>query len=330
MILQRKAKLGIGFITLLGVVLLVSLIGWITMRPEPEIIQGEVEADEVRVSSKIPSRVGKILVEEGQAVTKGQLLVELLAPEIYAKLEQAEAAESGARAQAEKAEHGTRQELVEGAFEQWQKAKAGLEIAQKSFDRAKKLFDGEVISAQKYDEAQALLNAATATEKAAKSQYTMAKNGAQREDQLAAKSLVDRARGAVSEVKAYLPETQLEAPIAGEVSEIFPKQGELVGQGAPIMNIVDLSSCRVSFNLRENLLTKIRQGTELTVTVPALGDQEFKVKVNYIKALGGYATWRATKVSGEFDVRTFEVRAKPEKAIEGLRPGMSVILKTEL
>ncbi len=327
---KSKTNLMIGLITLLSVVLIISLIGWLVLKPEPQLIQGEVEADEVRVSSKLAGRIQEFRTEEGAFVQKGDTLGLISSPELYAKLEQAEAAEAGAQAQNLKAIKGARSELIDGAFQMWQKAKVGLDIAGKSFDRAKKLYDNQVISAQKFDEAQAQYNAAVATERAAKTQYDMAKNGAEREDKLSAKALVDRAKGSVSEVKAYMPEIQLIAPLSGEISEIFPKQGELVGQGAPIMNIVDLSSCWVTFNVREDLLSKIKIGTVLTVTIPALNKQQIKVKVNYIKALGSYATWRATKTSGEFDVKTFEVRAKPVDAIKDLRPGMSVLLQDEL
>lgn len=327
---KGKVNLLIGLATLLGIVLLVSLIGTIFMKPEKELIQGEVDANEVRVSSKIAGRIQEFKVEEGTSVQKGEMLVVINSPELYAKIEQAEAAESAAQAQNLKAMKGARKELIDGAFEQWQKAKVGLDIAQKSYARAKKLYDNQVIPAQKFDEAEAQYHAAIATEKAAKTQYDMAKNGAEKEDKLAAKALVDRAKGAVSEVKSYIPETQLIAPISGEISEIFPKQGELVGQGAPIMNVVDLNSCWITFNLRETSLAKVKMGTVLNVTIPALNNQQIKVKVNYIKALGSYATWRATKTSGQFDVKTFEVRAKPINAVQGLRPGMSAILDDEL
>jgi HlyD family secretion protein len=327
---KGKVNLLIGLATLLGIVLLVSLIGTIFMKPEKELIQGEVDANEVRVSSKIAGRIQEFKVEEGASVQKGEMLVVINSPELYAKIEQAEAAENAAQAQNLKAIKGARKELIDGAFEQWQKAKVGLDIAQKSYARAKKLYDNQVISAQKFDEAEAQYNAALATEKAAKTQYDMAKNGAEKEDKLAAQALVDRAKGAVSEVKSYIPETQLIAPISGEISEIFPKQGELVGQGAPIMNVVDLNSCWITFNLRETSLAKVKMGTVLNVTIPALNNQQIKVKVNYIKALGSYATWRATKTSGQFDVKTFEVRAKPINGVQGLRPGMSAVLDDEL
>lgn len=329
-IARSKTNLMIGLISLLGVVLIISLIGWLVLKPEPQLIQGEVEADEVRVSSKLAGRIQEFKTAEGASVQKGDTLVFISSPELYAKLEQAEAAEAGAQAQSLKAINGARRELIDGAYQMWQKAKVGLDIAEKSYDRAKKLFENQVISAQKFDEAQAQYNAAVATEKVAKSQYDMAKNGAEKEDKIAAQAMVNRAKGSVSEVKAYMAEICLLAPLSGEISEIFPKQGELVGQGAPIMNIVDLQNCWITFNVREDMLSQIRIGTELTVEIPALNKKQVKVKVNYIKALGSYATWRATKTSGEFDVKTFEVRAKPMDVIEDLRPGMSVLLLDEL
>lgn len=327
---KSKANLLIGLTTLMGVILLVALIGWMVFKPEPEIIQGEVEATEVRISSKLPGRIQELKVSEGDKVSAGELLVEIDSPELYAKLAQAEAAQSGAEAQNLKAQTGARKEQVDAAFEMWQKAKAGLDVTAKSYERAKKLYENEIIPAQKFDEAEAKYHAAVATEKAAKTQYDMAKEGARKEDKLAAKAMVERAKGAVSEVEAYVPETKLTAPIDAEVSEIFPQVGELVGQGAPIMNLVDLSDCWMTFNIKENLLSKIKMGSELTVTIPALDNQKVKVKVSYIKALGSYATWRATKTSGEFDVRTFEVRAKPVAPVKDLRPGMSVILEEEI
>jgi len=154
----------------------------------------------------------------------------------------------------------------------------------------------------------------------------MAKNGAEKEDKLAARALVDRAKGAVSEVEAYMPETQLTAPISGEISEIFPKQGELVGQGAPIMNIVDLNDCWITFNIREDQLTSFKVGTIVKASIPAIGVENASFKITYMKALGSYATWKATKTTGEFDVKTFELRAKPIRKIEGLRPGMTALM----
>ena len=265
-------------------------------------------------------------VKEGQQVKAGDTLALLEAPDVQAKLEQAQAAEAAAQAQNEKAIKGARQEQIQGAYEMWQKARAGVTIAEKSYKRVKNLYDQGVMSAQKLDEVTAQRDAAIATEKAAKSQYDMAKNGAEREDKAAAAALVQRARGAVAEVQSYIAETYLIAQTAGEVSEIFPKVGELVGTGAPIMNIAVMEDMWVSFNVREDLLKGLTVGTEFEAYVPAL-DRDIRLKVYYMKDLGTYAAWKATKTTGQFDLKTFEVKASPVEKVDGLRPGMSVVLE---
>ena len=166
----------------------------------------------------------------------------------------------------------------------------------------------------------------TATEKAARSQYEMAKNGAQREDKAAAAAQVERAKGAVAEVSSYIDETILTASADGEVTEIFPKAGELVGTGAPIMNVARLNDMWVTFNVREDFLKDFTVGNEISAFFPAF-DKEIKFKVTYMKDLGTYAAWKATKTTGQFDLKTFEVKAVPVERTDGLRPGMSAIIE---
>ncbi len=324
---SQNSNMLLAFLTLLGVIALVAVVGFFVLRKGPEIIQGQAEVDEYRVSSKVPGRILEFRVKEGQTVQAGDTLAILEAPDIAAKMEQARAAEAAAQAQNEKAIKGARQEQIQAAYEMWQKAQAGVDIAEKSYKRVKNLFEQGVMPAQKLDEVTAQRNAAIATEKAAKAQYTMAKNGAEREDKMAAAALVERAKGAVAEVESYVKETFLIAQAAGEVSEIFPKVGELVGTGAPIMNIAILKDMWVTFNVREDLLKNLTMGAEFEAIVPALDNKTIKLKVDYMKDLGTYAAWKATKTTGQFDLKTFEVRARPMESVEGLRPGMSVIIK---
>ena len=324
---SQNSNMLLAFLTLLGVIALVAVVGFFMLRKGPEIIQGQAEVDEYRVSSKVPGRILEFRVKEGQTVQAGDTLAILEAPDIAAKMEQARAAEAAAQAQNEKAIKGARQEQIQAAYEMWQKARAGVVIAEKSYKRVKNLFEQGVMPAQKLDEVTAQLNASIATEKAAKAQYTMAKNGAEREDKMAAAALVERAKGAVAEVESYIKETFLIAQSAGEVSEIFPKVGELVGTGAPIMNIAILKDMWVTFNVREDLLKNLTMGAEFEAFVQALDNKTIKLKVDYMKDLGTYAAWKATKTTGQFDLKTFEVRARPLDKVEGLRPGMSVIIK---
>lgn len=326
---QRKSQnnnMLIAFLTLLGVLAVVILIGFFMLRKGPEIIQGQAEVTEYRISGKVPGRILEYRVKEGDKVSKGDTLVLLEAPEVHAKMLQAEAAQAAAQAQQDKAYKGARAEQIQAAYEMWQKAKAGLDIAEKSYKRVKNLYDQGVLPAQKFDEAAAQLSAMQATEKAAEAQYTMAKNGAELEDKMAAEALVNRAKGAVAEVESYIKETVLLAPVDGEVSEIFPKEGELVGTGAPIINLSKMDDMWVTFNVREDLLVDLTVGKVVEAYVPAL-DRNIKVKINYMKDLGTYAAWKATKTTGQYDMKTFEVRGLPVEKIEGLRPGMSVILK---
>lgn len=317
----------LAIITLMAVIVVVVGVGFFMLQKGPEIIQGEVEVSQFRVSSKVPARVMRMLKQEGDQVSKGDTLAILEAPDVEAKLAQAEAATAAAEAQNAKAINGTRQEQIQGAYNLWQKAIVGVDIAKKTLDRVKRLHEEGVIATQKLDEASAQYDAAVATEKAAQSQYEMAVNGAQREDKAAAAAMVARAKGAVAEVNAYIDETFLLAPCDGEVTETYPQLGELVGSGSPIMSIAMMENKWVTFNVREDLLSDIQQGQTVTAFVPALGNREINLQVYYLKDLGTYAAWKAVKTTGQYDLKTFEVKARPTEQIDGLRPGMSVILK---
>ena len=201
-------------------------------------------------------------------------------------------------------------------------------MAQKTFSRVSRLYDEGVIPAQKRDEAEAQLKAMQATEKAARSQYEMAREGARREDKAAAAAQVARAQGAITEVQGYQKETVLLATADGTVTEIFPKVGELVGQGAPIMNIARTDDVRFIFNVREDFLPGMTVGTEMNIYLPAV-DRELKVKVSSINVMGSYATWKATKALDQYDLKTFEVTAYPENKedIKDVLAGMTAIIR---
>lgn len=309
-----------------AVVVIVGAIGYLTLGRTPEVIQGEVEVSEYRVSSKVPGRILELRVKEGDYVKAGDTLAILDAPDIVAKRSQAESAENAASAISEMTDKGARQEQVKSAFEVWQQAKAGLEIANKSYGRVQRLFDEGVMTAQKRDEAYANYKAMAAQEKAAKSQYDMAVNGARREERLAAAAQANRAKGAVEEVNSYINETVQIAQFEGEVSDVYPKVGELVGAGSPIMSISIMSDLWGTFNVREDQLGGLKMGDTFTAFSPAF-NKNLKMKVYYIKDEGSYAVWKATKSNGQYDLKTFEVKARPVGKIEGLRPGMSLIIK---
>ncbi len=313
----------IGFV---AVVIIVAVIGFFALGRDPEMIQGQVEVSEYRVSSKVPGRILELCVKEGDYVKVGDTLAIIDAPEVKAKMRQAESAKNAASAMELMARNGARQEQISGAYELLQQAKAGLDIAQKSYERVQRLFDEGVMSAQKRDEAYANYKAREAQVKAAQSQYDMARNGARYEEKAAAAAQVGRASGAVDEVTSYMHETVQTAQMEGEVSDVYPKVGELVGTGSPIMTISMMNDMWGTFNVREDLLSGLKVGDTFKAYVPAF-DKEIEMKVYYIKDQGTYAVWKATKASGQYDLKTFEVKARPVSKVDNLRPGMSLIIR---
>jgi len=309
-----------------AVVVIVALIGFLALGRDPEVIQGEMEVEEYRVSSKVPGRILELRVKEGDMVKAGDTLAIIEAPDVQAKMTQAQNAAEAAAAMEKMAKNGARKELIQSAFQLLQQAKAGFEVAEKSYNRIKRLYDDGVVSAQKYDETEAMYKSAEAQVKAAQSQYDMAVNGARLEERQAAQATAGQARGAVQEVTSYINETVQIAQMAGEVSDVYPKVGELVGTGSPIMTISVMDDTWATFNIREDQLKGLAVGTEITVNVPAL-DKEMKMQIYHMKDKGSFAAWKATKASGQYDQKTFEVKARPAEKIEGVRPGMTVILK---
>jgi HlyD family secretion protein len=323
---QQHNNILLAILGFIAVVVIVALIGYFTLDRRPEEIQGEVEVSEYRVSSKVPGRILEIRVKEGDYVHVGDTLAILDAPEVMAKRAQAESAEDAAAAMSDMAQNGARQQQIQGAYQLWQQAKAGAEVAKKTYDRVQRLFDEGVMTAQKRDEALAAYKAMEAQEKAAKSQYDLAQEGARSEEKRAAAAQVNRAKGAVQEVSSYLRETVQRAQMEGEVSNIYPKVGELVGTGSPIMTISIMNDMWGTFNVREDQLNGMKVGTEFSAFCPAF-NKDIKMKVYFMKDQGTYAVWKATKAIGQYDLKTFEVKARPSEAFEGLRPGMSLIIK---
>ena len=321
-------KKGILFAAI-GIIAFVAFIGYsikIISKPRDIEVQGEVDATQVKVASKLVGRIDLLPIHKGDSVRKGQLLFTFGSPEIDARLAQADAALKGAEAQNNKAKAGAEVEDIEAAYNNYLKAQSATELTKKTFDRINNLYKDGVVPAQKRDEAETQYKAAVETEKAAEAIWTKAKKGTRIEDKDAANAMVLRAQGAIDEVKSYRKETAIYAPVDGEIANIIAESGELVSAGYPVVTIVNLKDCWVTFNLREDLLADIRKGSVFSAKFPALGNKEIKLKVSYIHSLGDFATWNATKTSGDFDMKTFEVHAVPVEQVEGLRPGMSAIV----
>lgn len=310
-------------VMVLILIAVMAVVGFIFIKPQPDTIQGMGDATEIRISGKLPGRVSEIYVKEGERVKAGDTLVHIHSSLIEARLAQAEAMQDVSQATNRKVDAGTRQQIISSARDILGQATAAADIAKKTYDRMESLFSKGVISAQKRDEAKAAYEAAKAGESAARSQYELALAGPQAEDREAARSMVKVAQGSVNEVDALLEDQYLVAPTDGIITVVYPNESELVATGAPIMNLQTDDSHAI-FNVRETLLKDITEGTKIKVRIPAL-DIETTMTVYYIRDLGTYANWQATKSTGDYDARTFQIKARPEGKIENFRPGMSVI-----
>lgn len=322
---KKEKALMLTIVLVVLVLVALAVIGFIFLKPGPDTVQGQGEATEIRISGKLPGRVEQIYVEEGQHVKAGDTLVRIVSTLVEAKLAQAQAMESAAQAANAKVDAGTRPQIVQGARELWVQAQAAAGITKKTYDRMQTLFEKGVISEQKRDEAKAAFEAAKAGEAAAKSQYDLAVSGAQKQDKEASSAMVDVAKGSIKEVDALLEDQYLVAPYDGEITVVYPNVSELVATGAPIMTLQKDDHWAV-FDVRETMLKDIKLGTKLKVWIPAL-DKRLDMKVFYIKDLGTYANWQATKATGDYDARTFQIKCRAEKPVENFRPGMSVVLE---
>lgn len=305
----------------------ISLSIYFFSNSEPTYLQGQVEAKQINVAPKVPGRVKAIYKQEGDQVHKGDLLLELESTELDAKLSQAEAARLAAQAQSDKAQRGARTEQIQAAYNVWQQAQAAADFAAKSYERVNNLYNDKVLPAQKKDEVYTQMVALQKQADAAKSQYEMAKNGARVEDKTAAQALVAQAQGVITEVNAYKDGAKVFAPADAEIQTIIPNEGEIVNAGYPVMNLIDSSDEWVVFNIREDKMADFKIGTKFKGIVPALANQEIEMEVKHIAVQADFATWTATKSKGDFDKKTFTIKAYPTEKIKDLRPGMSVLVE---
>lgn len=319
------AKPGRKRLVLIAVVAAVVVGGlWLASRKSDDLVQGTADADTIKVSAKITARIARLHVREGDPVKPGQVLFELDSPEVQAKGRQAGALLDAARAQAAKADEGARQEDIRAAAANWKRAAASAELARATYRRVENLYREGVVTLQKRDEALAQQRSGDEAAAAARAQYDLALAGSRSQDKLAAQAQVRQAEGGVAEVDAARVEVRGLAPGAGEVNKRLADIGELVPAGYPVFTLIDLNKTWVAFYLREEQFAGLKIGQRLRGRIPALAtDGEFEVY--FINPAGDFATWRATRQSAGYDVKSFEVRARPLRPIAGFRPGMSVL-----
>lgn len=320
---KKDKSLMVTIAAVLIVMAVMAVLGFLFMKPGPDTVQGQGEATEIRVSGKLPGRVEKLYVEEGQHVKAGDTLVHIVSTLAEARMNQAKAMANVAKATNRKVDAGTRTQIISAVRDLWTQAQAAAGITKKTYDRMQTLYEKGVVSEQKRDEAKAAYDAAVAGESAAKSQYELAKSGAQSEDKQAAEAMVNAAEGSIQEVNALMEDQYLTAPYDGVIVVVYPHESELVATGAPIMTLQKDDHWAV-FNVRETMLKDMKLGSTIKVRIPAL-DKTVDMKVFYIQDMGTYANWQATKATGDYDARTFEVKARPAQPIDDFRPGMSVI-----
>lgn len=323
---MKQAKLTIFSLFIALVVGWVAYHFYLAYLPKPIKLQGHIEAKQYSISSKVAGRIESIMVEKGDKVKKGDPIFTIYSPEIQAKLDQAVAGKEAAGALAKQAENGARQQQVNAARDQWQKAQAASKLMKKTYQRIDNLYKDGVIAEQKRDEALTQWQAAQYTESAAYQMYQMAKEGARDETKQAAAEKVKMAEGAVAEVQAYAADTKITSWFDGEVSQVLLNSGELAPQGFPVVTVVDMQDAWVVLNVREDNLKQFQVGETFSAYLPAL-DKQLEFSVTYISVMGDFATWRSSDASQGFDLRTFEVEAKPVKENQALRIGMSVIVE---
>ena len=292
---------------------------------DPSMVTGLVDALEIDVASKVPGRIKDLLVREGDDVTLGQPLVNLSIDEIDAKMFQVDAAIEAAKAQLKLAKKGAKDQEKDAVKNEVDAARHQVEITEKMYNRLKPLADAKAVARSKFDEVEFKYNVAKDQLAMAEAKLSIVMDGARKEQIQALGALVKQAQGAQAEVESYKKESSQVAPISGVVSKVVLHQGELAATGYPILTLVDLSDQWAVFSVREDMLKNIKVGTTLNAEIPALGTSA-AFKVFNISAMGDFATWKATSEKNSFDLKSFEVKARPTKPIDGMRPGMSVRL----
>lgn len=324
-----KKNIAVSFVVVLVLVVIISTVGILSLGNKTELLQGQIELTEIRISGKIPGRIDKFYVKEGQSVSKGDTLVLINSPEFWAKYDQVNALGDIAVYENQKVQEGTRKQIIETVFQLWSKTKSDLTLAKTTHDRIFALYKDSVVTSQRKDETEAIFKAAQAAERAAYQQYQMALDGARKQDKESSQSLVKAAKSTTQEISILLEDTRLIAPESGQIAVIYPHIGELVGPGAPIMSLVVLENPYVVLNVREDLMPNFKIGGKFKGDVPAIDAKNIEFEIYYISPLGSYATWKSTKQVGSYDMRTFEIKARPTQTVTDLRPGMSVLINID-
>ena len=314
------------FVVVILAILTFSVLGIFLMKEKVIVLQGQIEAEEYNISGLLPGRIENIYVKKGEFVNKGDTLIHVISREAIAEYEAQKSLESAATFQSEKLDSGSRKELVSISKELWDGTKADLSLAKTTYKRISALYEDSIVSLQRKDEVEAIYKSALAAERAAYYQYKIALDGAQEQDRASAKAMAKAAQSNAEVVNALLKDSKLTSPISGQVATIALNEGELSSIGTSLMTIVDVENPYMVLNVREDLLMNFKMGYDILCEIPALDLKDIPFTVNYISPLGSFATWKATKNTGGYDLKTFEIQAIPKNKVNDLRPGMSVLI----
>lgn len=313
-------------------VIVIALLFWLSIsfylahKPKESFIQGQIEAIQYSISSKVAGRIEEIFVKKGDKIKAGDLAYTINSPELQAKIEQAKAGYEGAKALSEETNKGTRVETIQSAKDVYLAAKSMAELAEKTYNRVQNLYDSGVVSLQKKDEAETNFKSAKFNENTAYQQYKLALDGATNETKQALKQKEIAAFGALSEVESYAKDTQAFSPISGEVSNVLLHKDELAPSGFPVVLVLDSDNAYLRFSARESELEKFKLGSEFEAFIPAI-NKNLTFKVRYISPLGEFATWKASSRKDSYDMKSFEIEAEILNKIDDIRVGMSVLIK---
>jgi HlyD family secretion protein len=299
---------------------------WFLVRPEPLLVQGEVDATRFDIAARVDGRVADIPVVRGQNVPAGAVLVRIDNPETLAKHEQALAAKVVAEAQLANINAGTRAEVIAARKAAQERAQASVVLAKKTYDRVSQLAEHGNAPQARLDQATDALHESERAADQAKSAYDQAVNGYTREEREIAVANVQKAIADITAIQAIIDQMVVYAPVASQVYKRNVEPGEYVSPGVPLITLIDLDDMWVHFDLREDLVRTLKVGDRFDVRIPALADRRITVEVKLIATKGEYASWRATRATGDFDLRTFSIRAYPVDKVPELRPGMSAYL----
>ena len=313
-----------AIIVSVSILAIVALTLWYLVQPQPLLVQGEADATRIDIAARVDGRVAERKVSRGQDVKAGQVLVTIDNPQLITRLKEAEAARAVAAADLKRIQVGTRAEVIGARKASLAAAEASARLAEQTYDRTKQLTARDFASVQKLDEATASLDVAHRSQQQAKLALEEAVAGFTAEEHGVAEATVAKADAAITTLQADVAELTVKAPSNAQVYQTSIDPGEYVSPGAPLLSLVDISDVWVRFDLREDLVKGLKVNDRFDVKVPALGDKPITVMVRRIATRGEYAGWRATRATGDFDLRTFEIRAYPVEAVPGLRPGMSV------